>query len=196
MKKRRTLIISLLLIAALALGIGYAALSRELIISSTANLAPDDSDFDIVFTEAKVASTNVADTDPSNVATASVTGTGTTANYTIAGLSEVGDNVVLTFTIQNKTTDVTASLTKISTTPGSLYVGEGTTTPVDDITEYFDKTVVVTDATGTEYAEGEDFTLAPNETATVTITVELNKTITDKVSLTGASVLLDFAGAN
>ena len=54
MKKRRTLIITALLIAALALGIGYAALSRELVIGSEANLAPDENDFDIVFTEAKI----------------------------------------------------------------------------------------------------------------------------------------------
>ena len=48
MKKRRTLIVALLLAAAICLGIGYAALSRELVISSTANLNPNDG---ILYTE-------------------------------------------------------------------------------------------------------------------------------------------------
>lgn len=53
MKKRRTLIISLLLIAALALGIGYAALTDDLFIDATANFDPkvaeDELDVDVKF---------------------------------------------------------------------------------------------------------------------------------------------------
>jgi len=185
MKKRRTLVISLLLVAALVLGIGYAALSRELVISSTANLAPDDSDFEIVFISA-------TPSDP-NIASASVTGTHTTANYTITGLSKKDDAVSLTFEIENQTADVDASLVKISTTSGDLYLGEGTANKQNP-TDFFTKVITVTHQDGTVYTEGEGFVLKPNEKATVKIDITLKQTITEKLTLTGASVLLDFSG--
>jgi hypothetical protein len=197
MKKRRTLIISVLLIAALALGIGYAALSRELVISSTANLAADENDFDIVFVEAKVDSTNVdgASAPYSNIATASVTGTGTTANYTIAGLSKKDESVTLKFVIENKTADVEAKLVSLSQIAGECYIGEGTTTAVTP-SDYFDKTVsIVNDDTAATYTAGQEFVLEAGQTATVTITITMKQTITDKLTLTGASVMLDFASA-
>ncbi len=52
MKKRRTLVISLLLVAAIALGVGYAATNGTLTISGEA-LASEQS-FNVVFTSAKV----------------------------------------------------------------------------------------------------------------------------------------------
>lgn len=56
MKKRRTLIVGLLLIAALALGIGYAALSDDLFIDATVNFDPtvaeDELDVDVRFLSA------------------------------------------------------------------------------------------------------------------------------------------------
>lgn len=187
MKKRRTLIISLLLVAALCLGIGYAALARELVISSTANLSPDDSDFNIVFVSATPSDTSVA--------TASVTGTGTTANYTITGLSHVGDKVTLTFEIENKTTDVDASLVSVDSVAGELFIGEGTQT-AGTVSDYFSKDIKITHEDNSVYAEGTDFVLAPGEKATVTIDIELLQTVTDKITLTGASVFLDFSGTN
>ena len=42
MKKRRTLIISLLLVAALALGVGYATITRDLSVQGTAKSTPAD----------------------------------------------------------------------------------------------------------------------------------------------------------
>ena len=186
MKKRRTLVISLLLIAALALGIGYAALSRELMITSAANLSPDQNDFDIVFTDATVLN------DPDNLlATASVTGTGTTANYTITGLSKQNDSVTIEFTVKNNTPDVYANLTGVSLTPGTLYVGDGTAT-TGNVADYFNKTVTITKGS-TTYVEGTDFVLAPNETAKVTVVVSLKQTITQNVTLEGATVHLNFS---
>ena len=191
MKKRRTLIISLLLVAALCLGIGYAALSRELIISSTAQLAPVDSAFHVVFTEA-------ISKEPAK-ATASLTGDHTTANYTVIGLSEPGEQVTLTFKLQNQTDDVNAKLTDISLTDGTLYLGDGTDNIHPNISDYFSKTVTIThDQTGSsyQYSSGAtvptDFVLTPDQTATVTIGVTLNHTIQQKTTLMGASVVLDF----
>ena len=192
MKKRRTLIIALLLVAAIVLGVGYAALSRELVISSTAQLAPDDGDFKVLFIE--------ANTENTELATASLTGDHSTANYTVIGLSQPTEDVTLTFKVQNQTPDVNAKLTAVSLTDGMLYLGEGTENPYSPVSDYFTKVVTIThDQTPTKtytYAPSApipaDFILAPNETATVTVTVTLNKTIREKTTLMGASVVLDF----
>jgi hypothetical protein len=47
MKKNRTLVIGLLLVAALALGIGYASTTRDLYVQGTAKTTPQD--IDVVF---------------------------------------------------------------------------------------------------------------------------------------------------
>ena len=192
MKKRRTLIIAALLVAVLALGIGYASLSRELVIGSEANLAPDANDFDIVFTSANI--------DDTTLGSASLTGTlvdggSTTAHYTLTGLSKQGDKAVMTFTIQNRTTDVEASLVSLSTIPGTLYVGEGTTTPGTP-SDYFDKQVVIKDKNDNVIASSDyqTFKIGAGETATVEITVTLKQTVSEKITLTGASVVLNFSG--
>ena len=190
MKKRRTLIITALLIAALALGIGYAALSRELVIGSEANLAPDENDFDIVFTSASI--------DNSDFGSASLTGdpnNATTAHYTLTGLSAKGDTAVMTFVIKNRTQDVKATLASLSMLPGTLYVGDGTSV-TDDPAKYFDKDVVITDENGTVLADNAytAFDIAAQESVTVTVTVTLKETVSQKLTLTGASIVLNFSG--
>ena len=50
MKKRRSLVISLLLIAALAIGVGYAAINDiPLDITGTAEVAADQANFKVIF---------------------------------------------------------------------------------------------------------------------------------------------------
>ena len=184
MKKRRSTIVAVLLILALALGIGYASLSRELVIGSEANLAPDENDFDIVFVDANI--------DDAKWGTASVTGGGKNAHYTLTGLSAKGDKATMTFTIKNQTADVDATLMSVSTVAGNLFIGDGTSvTGVP--ANYFAKTVVI-EKDGQTYTEGEDFIIEAQGTATVTVTVELKQTVTEKVTLTGASVVLNFQG--
>ncbi|MBE6646553.1 MAG: hypothetical protein E7611_02785 [Ruminococcaceae bacterium] len=190
MKKRRTLIITALLIAALALGIGYAALSRELVIGSEANLAPDDTDFDIVFTSASI--------DKSDFGSASLTGdasNATTAHYTLTGLSAKGDTAIMTFVIKNRTQDVKATLASLSMLPGTLYVGDGTST-TGNPADYFDKDVVITAEDGTVLADNAytAFDIAAQESVTVTVTVTLKETVSQKLTLTGASIVLNFSG--
>ena len=184
MKKRRSTIVAVLLVLALALGIGYASLSRELVIGSEANLAPDENDFDIVFTEATI--------DDAKWGTASVTGGGKNAHYTLTGLSAKGDKAVMTFTIKNQTADVDATLMSVSTIAGNLFIGDGTET-AGDPADFFDKSVVITMG-GQTYNEDEAFVIPATGTATVTITVTLKQTVTEKVTLTGASVILNFQG--
>lgn len=194
MKKRRTLIISLLLIAALALGIGYAALSRELIINSTAVLNANDEDFKVVFVSGS--------SNDAALATTTVTTPSKMVSYEVTGLSEANESVTLTYTVENQTADVYAQLTEISLTAGDLFIGEGTGTPANEqISTYFSKVVTITsdeDPTKTyTYAAGtpvpDDFIIAPGKTATVTVTVTLNQTVREeKMTLTGASIMLDF----
>ena len=187
MKKRRTLIISLLLVAALMLGIGYAALSRELIISSTAILNPNNDDFKIEFTS--------ADSSDDAKATASIAASKTTANYEVKGLSKQNDNVTLTYVVTNNTADVNAELNGLAMTEGTLYIGDGTSTP-GVVSDYFSKTVTVTHENGDVWAEDDHIILAPGETATVKIVVTLKQTVTQRITLEGASVHLNFADAN
>ena len=186
MKKRRTLIISLLLVAALMLGIGYAALSRELMISSNAILNPDANDFAVEITDS---STSNAD-----FATTSIGDSKTTATYEVKGLSKKGEAVTLTYTVTNNTVDVNAELTGRSMTEGSLFIGDGTSTP-GVVADYFTKTVTVTHEDGDVWAEADHITLAPGETATVEIVITLKQTVTQRVTLEGASVHLNFADA-
>ena len=99
--KRRTLVISVLLIAALALGIGYAALSDTLNINGTiksdGGAMSDTFDGLVYFTNASV--TN----EPAAHVTANVSATygGDEASYTIEGMKVVGDKVEMEFNIHN-----------------------------------------------------------------------------------------------
>ena len=96
MKKRRSTIIAFLLVAALCLGIGYAALTDVLDIQGTAevNLAGVESDFDahVYFSafstgEGYTASINGNNNDK--------------ASFTVNGLKTEGQEITVTFTIKN-----------------------------------------------------------------------------------------------
>lgn len=195
MKKRRFLIISVLLVAALMLGIGYAALSRELIIGSTANLSVNQEDFDIILSNPSVTSDG---TTASEAATASITANGKGGNYTVTGLSKQNDTVTITFDIENKTSDVTATLTGLSQNPGVLNIGDGTAN-VGNVSDYFTKEVTVTSGEKTfNPATNNDtkvITIAPQGKAKVTIKITLKQTITETITLDGASVHLNFMDA-
>lgn len=103
MKKRRTLIISLLLIAALALGVGYAAVSQSLAWEFT--FENDKIDFVVHFinvTESAVSAANDDDVVARilDLSDGGTTG-GATINPMVDGLSVVGDSVTFTYTVQN-----------------------------------------------------------------------------------------------
>ena len=99
MKRKSTLIITLLLIATLALGVGYAALSRDLVIEGVAKNSPTP--LNVVFTDISVKD---AKTDAIKNATAENLGTpgDFTIGFTATNLSKVNDYVTVTFEITNK----------------------------------------------------------------------------------------------
>ena len=105
MKKRRTLIISLLLIAALALGIGYAATSGNLTINGT--VSTQRQEFAVYFTQAVLKDCTdgvVAKVETNTeVKTDETTDLGTlkSVQLDITGMKVVGDSVTVTFTVEN-----------------------------------------------------------------------------------------------
>lgn len=104
MKRRRTLITSLLLVAALALGIGYAALSDDLQIGGSANIsiaaAEEAFEADIYFTKAVIS----ADKGTAVIGDLAV-GTGDKDKVTITvadgALKGAGDTVLCTIEVTN-----------------------------------------------------------------------------------------------
>ena len=155
MKKRRTLIISLLLVAALALGIGYAALTDVLEINGSADVyqaAAEEAFNEDVYFSAAVANEdgNVASVDAND---------NDMASFTAKTLKGKGDKVTFTFTIKNDG-DVAALVTP-------TFASDGNTNP-----EYF--------AVSSDWA-GQPRTLAAGASDTYTVTVELLKTPTEAI---------------
>lgn len=96
--KRRTLIISFLLIAALALGIGYAALTDVLDIQGTTEVnqsaAEESFNHDIYFSA-------VSEADDGSYTAQINTDNSDKASFTVTGLKDKNDAVSITFTISN-----------------------------------------------------------------------------------------------
>ena len=103
MKKRRTLIISLLLIAAMALGIGYAGFSVNMVVNGDAKMNAIESQ--VVFESATLTSaTKLSDgqTVANELITLNKGGENTNAlSIKLAGFKNVGDKAVVTVTIYN-----------------------------------------------------------------------------------------------
>lgn len=151
MKKRRTLIISLLLVAALCLGIGYAAVSETLLWNGT--IENDAVEFVVKFeTTAETAVSGAGDAeDKEKILSLSNPGVpgGRTVAPSVDGLTVVGDAVTFTYTVKNYS-NIIVELKELTT---------------DFNNEYFKLTVGDWDKT----------VLDVNETANVSITVELIK---------------------
>ena len=163
MKKRRSTIIAVLLIATLALGIGYAALTDVLEINGSADVyqaaAEEAFNEDVYFAgavanqEGNTASVNADNNDK--------------ASFTAKTLKGKDDVVTFTFTIKNDG-DVAATVTP------TLNPTQGNTKP-----EYFDIT---------SDWNGESKTLEAGASLTYTVTVKLLQTPTETI---GASFLIE-----
>ena len=187
MKKRRTLVISLLLVAALALGIGYAEMSKMLTINGDGILNQKDSSFVVEFTDGDI----TADCG-------TVEYNGTSADFNIANISSKGEKAVITLTVTNNSTveDLGAVLQSVVAADYTLTYEDGST--VDESEGKFFTITYVIKKGGTEVWNstagkvGDGLTLAQGESATVEITVEVARTIKAKVNLSGADFTLDF----
>ena len=99
MKKRRTLIITFMLVASLALGIGYAALTDILDIQGTAEVHEDAAE-EVFNVDVYFAADGI--TVPEGKATASINqDNNDKASFTITGLADKDSTVSVTYTINN-----------------------------------------------------------------------------------------------
>lgn len=151
MRNKKTFIGLALFVAVLVLGVGYAAVTNNLIISGTANATVSDANFVVEF-DTTVEPTVTKSRETAEV-TASITDT-KTATIMIDGFTAKGDTATATYKIKNASpSDLSAQL---SATPSS--------TNEDFKVEYsFEETEIAKDA----------FT-------TVTMTVTLEKTPIDQ----------------
>ena len=156
MKNRKFVVAAFLLVAAMLLGVGYAAVSDVLVINGTADITAEGAQSafneDIIFTSA-VAGTNgdIAEigSDPDM------------ASFTAKHLNGQGDKATFTFTIANNG-DVDATVTP------KLVDATGNTEP-----EWFD---ISSDWSGAT----KD--LPAGEEITYTVTIELKKTPTAAIT--------------
>lgn len=155
MKKRRTLIISLLLVAALCLGIGYAALTDTLDINGSADVnqeaAEEAFDIDVYFDSATA-------NEAGNLASV-VTGDTDMASFTANSLKGAGDKATFTFVINNDG-DLAAKVTPTLAADGNTN------------SEYFS---IVSDW------NAQPKTIAARGNESYTVTVELLKTPTETI---------------
>ena len=159
MKKRRTIIISLLLVAALALGIGYAATSGNVKVSGEVYNKPHE--LKLVFVSGALTATEGDSDDAFDASEVLCTNGATSATFNVKDLSHNGDFVVATFTVKN------TNLYKVTLdeTPSVEYTGSSffTVTPTWTLNE------------------GQDLTLDYEETATFTLKVQMNKTTAEEL---------------
>ena len=113
MKKRRTLIIALLLVAALCLGIGYAEITDTLTINGDANAKPHQENLVVEFT-------NIKDMDKCSGA---IQTDATVATFNTTQLVVKDDAATATYVIQNKSAEYSATISapSINYTEGAAY---------------------------------------------------------------------------
>ncbi|MBE6546960.1 MAG: hypothetical protein E7668_05930 [Ruminococcaceae bacterium] len=154
MKKRRTILITFLLVAALALGVGYAVLSDTLDITGSADVnqaaAEEAFNADILF---KSATAN----DSGNTASVN-SDNDDKASFTANNLKGQGDKATFTFVIENK---------------GDLAVKVTPRVSSNTNEEYF--------SVSSDW-QGATKDLAAGGTLTYTVTMELIKTPTETIS--------------
>lgn len=157
MRKRRSSIIIFVVVAALCLGIGYAALTDVLDITGTADInqsaAEEEFNEDVHFTAAVAnEANNTASVNKDN---------NDKASFTANTLAGKGDKATFTFTITNAG-DLDATVTP------TLNATTGNTKP-----DYFKVT---------SDWNGEAKTLAAGQSLNYTVTIELLKTPTETIS--------------
>ena len=145
MKKTSKVIAMFVVLAVLAIGVGYAAIQNvTLNITGTAAADPSQSNFKVVFTGTPEKS------DAQKITEASIASDNINATMTVEGLTTKGESVTATYTIQNTSADLSATL-------GQTFTNSNT--------EYFSVTPVL-----------KDTSLTSGEATTMAVTVTLIKT--------------------
>ena len=158
MKKKKSFIALALVCAVLVLGVGYALTAIDLKVNGDITISPDDSNFDVNFTDASIttAGTLAGKTDTATK------GNGKTATLSVKTLKTVGEKVVAEYTITNNSK---AGINAILSSPTVTQTN-------DDAKDYY--TVVATLA--------DTNPIQPNGTKKLTVTVELVKAPLEEVT--------------
>ena len=164
MKKNRTLIVGLLLIVALALGIGYADLTSRLVFRGSANIDADPSNFKLEFVKVE---DDDAENDYGTIVSANE------ATFTVSHLDVIGETSTFTYTIKNTSPgQFKAYLDQVPTVEAALLVADADDSNLN-LKDYYEITVVI-GAIELEY----------NAETTVKVTVQCIKSIEEDVTLT------------
>ena len=165
MKKRRSLIVAFLLVAVMAIGIGYAAITGALTVNG--NLSAQPEGFHVVFTDgcfdgtdaegATYYFTNTTDATASEFSNGSYT----TVSVTVENLTSV-DQVVVAHLVVKNNNEVT-----MYCTPEVVTVPEGFTIDFGD-----------TETWGNS-ASAKTVAINPNETKEFTVSIKLTQAIWD-----------------
>ena len=177
MRLKRTAIVSFLLCAIMAIAIGFAAISKNVEITGTANLGLDASNFSVELVQDDCDGDAVKDDAATGVITVSGTDA-SQATFVVSGLKKAGDKVTGTFTVKNTSAEAyTAEL-------GAPRIQMGTETE-----NHYVKHISVT-TTGPVKT-----TLAQGESTTFTVTVELTSVINDNSAQVSFMVLMSATSA-
>lgn len=183
MKKRRTLVIAILLIAALALGIGYAAQSGFVKVSG--DVANKPHELKLVFVNKNVGDAVISD---SKIGTGSAEETTSTLNVLSVVDGEVNANFDVS-DLAHKDDYITAILTVKNTNQYDVIVREEPTVSYNwsKGSGFFEVEGVWVDAQGAKITTEEGRTLSHEET------LKLKVTITMTAEATGDELLGDFS---
>ena len=157
MKKKKSFVALALVVAVLVLGVGYALTTIDLKVNGDITVSPDDSNFDVNFTDASITTTGTL-TGKTDIADK---GNGKIATLSVKTLKTVGEKVVAEYTITNN------SKAGINAT-----LSNPTATQTTDAAK---------DYTVTTTLENND-AIAPNGTKKLTVTVELVKAPLEEVT--------------
>lgn len=165
MKKRNLVIVAFMLVAAMTIGVGYAALTGTLTLSGNAQYDKDASDNafeeDLVFTNAE--QTGFGSAYTAGTLEDSCSASEQSATFSVKTLATVNDEAVFVYTITNNN-NVAATLAVNANNE------DGTANP--DVMESFDVDWVLSSNT-----------IAAGDTVTLTVTVTLKQQPTTTISL-------------
>ena len=175
-KNKRLGVLVYVLIAVIALGIGYAAISAiTLTINGSATANGKQDNFIVEFNDAAgkttISSTpnEIASYDDSNghVSNASVTSTKTVGTFSLYGFATKNDYADVTFTVINRSPDLKAKLCEstINVTGGSASTFSSVANLPSAVTEGTDKCITLN-------ANGGETTIVVRTTLNVTPTIE------------------------
>ena len=185
MKKRRTLVIGLLLVAALALGIGYAGITATLSVNGTAKTTPTDIDIVFIQDGSSISDANAANADreAAIIAASSLSGFGSTdVTFHAYNLRDQGDSVTAVLVIENKSNyAVTLSAPSLVSEPTNFTITMGNYANVAGSDAYNSSTKVL--AAGGKV----QFTVTATLKNTITTAGEVSETFTVNVHAEGVT---------